>query len=211
MWFNRNFFRYGVYMTETTIYDWNQQFVRNQNLFVNLLLCETGVCQPRHCVTHWSLAARRWRFRMVPRYGRRARRPNRLRRLRTVWADIRSLWRPLISLAVTVAGLCLFRRCTRRIWRSCIGKVTEGRPLRGRSLVVPVSCRRCLRRVIIVWDTFKRLAISVGLKPLWSIPTALSLSTLVRRGMTSAIWFCDKLSLWGPANKWLQMFACMRP
>ena len=44
MWFNRNFFRYGVYMTETTIYDWNQQFVRNQNLFVNLLLCETGVC-----------------------------------------------------------------------------------------------------------------------------------------------------------------------
>ena len=141
----------------------------------------------------------------------RARRPNRLRRLRTVWADIRSLWRPLISLAVTVAGLCLFRRCTRRIWRSCIGKVTEGRPLRGRSLVVPVSCRRCLRRVIVVWDTFKRLAISVGLKPLWSIPTALSLSTLVRRGMTSAIWFCDKLSLWGPANKWLQMFACMRP
>ena len=44
MWFNRNFFRYGVYMTETTIYDWNQQFVRNQNLFVNLLLCETCVC-----------------------------------------------------------------------------------------------------------------------------------------------------------------------
>ena len=43
MWFNRNFFRYGVYMTET-IYDWNQQFVRNKNLFVNLLLCETGVC-----------------------------------------------------------------------------------------------------------------------------------------------------------------------
>ena len=109
-----------------------------------------------------------------------------------------------------MVGLCLFRRCTRRIWRSCIGKVTEGRPLRGRSLVVPVSCRRCLRRVIVVWDTFKRLAISVGLKPLWSIPTALSLSTLVRRGMTSAIWFCDKLSLWVPAtNDYKCLLVCV--
>ena len=130
--------------------------------------------EKRCTVIQWSLVSRHYLFRVGPRYGRRTHSVNRLRWLHVVCVDIRGLWRP--------GALPQFwpHRCLRRICQFYDGVVPGGSPERGGFQVVSISCRRCLDHRIVVCDTLTFLAPSAVLKLVYSVPTVISLSTMVR-------------------------------
>ena len=140
-------------------------------------------CQPRRPVTQWCLAARPCLFRIGSWYGCQA---HYLKQLHTSYANTQTVWHPSVSAAVLVAGLHQFPGCMKRICQSRAIVVTGGHSLYGRSLVVLVSWRRRLKCRIFLCETLKHLATSAALKLICSIPNALSLSMMVKRGMVIA-------------------------
>ena len=138
----------------------------------------------RRCtVTQWSLATRHCLFRLDPRYGRRARSVNCLVCVDIThglcgYSGVMTSW---FSVTVFVDSIHWSHKC---LWRRCQpsfdGVVPGGSPLHGWFQVVPTSCRRCPNHMSDVCGTLKRLVPSTVLKLVCSIPTVLSLSTMVR-------------------------------
>ena len=136
--------------------------------------------QTRRSVIHCSLATYHCLFRMRGASIRAlACIVNRVRQLHMVPEDIRTLLLPPVCVR---QHLCLAEPAVHQANMLLLCRlVTGGRPFGGRSPLIPVSCRRCLKRRIILCDTFRPLVCS--------IPIARSLSTKGRRGMAITTYF----------------------
>ena len=84
------------------------------------------------------------------RAGRQFRRSRARRLRRTVSLQIGAWWRPMVRWAVSEAVRKRSLWWLWKIWRSCLGVVTRGLPLLGRSSVTPLAVKCCCNSLSVV-------------------------------------------------------------
>ena len=147
----------------------------------------------RHCLqfqlvwflAHCRRARRCLRVRTSTRARRQFRRSRAQRLRRTVSLLIGTWWRPMVHWAVSEAVRKRSLWWLRKILRSCLGVVTQGLPLLGRSSVTHLAAKRCCRQQTVVKWTLNDAATLWGSSPAVKRPIARSRCAAVSLGMVA--------------------------
>ena len=151
--------------------------------FVKELLTEWVNLLSKASVDHFT---RTWRWKggkRWPLYGRLEWSPAACKRLLMVLTPITlpvSLWKRRTEL-VEVRNRSL--RCQSMIWWSSFAVVTRGLPGLGLSEVVPLAWNRSLSLMIVGCEQLNILDTLRAERPAWSMPIALSRSSLLNLGI----------------------------
>ena len=135
------------------------------------------------CKAHWRRARRCLCVRTGPLYGRRHLRLYAANRRRTVSSLMGRWCVPMVLRAVSDALVNRSFKCWRNMNLFCLGVVTCGLPLRGRSSVLLVALKRWRRRSIVRILQLKSFAITLAAWPACNLPMAWSLCCRFKRGI----------------------------